>query len=1016
MLSIIHFPEKLKNIYNDLQKDIYDLGHSHAVFYASNSYKESAKHPISYDLAGRLVITSSNYGILEVPQALVNGIFDVLYEPGVQLSNVLFDKDKPRKAHIVVFYPKEIESLGGPEKIKERGHYFHYTLGPLRIIKNTGSNNYDNKISKLWVVEIKSNELESLRKSYGLSEKPFNNKYPFHILIALKLKKNKKNKNVKKADAPEDDQNQKESEGEEEQDARNIGSFLPFTSILGRLARWIIFPYIREISGAYDITLSPDSINFFERLMNTRRAIYQQHSLKSDPSIDYIDKMSRTNAIFGLLRSMGLVNQDNFQSALRFSYNLSNILGGRDISRILNLAYPEFWDHLHGWRGSIGSFTRAMAMADATRRDPSTGFNFYDADISKENAKKIFKNIYMNLDEPRLTGGMSAGKLGDLYQKAIHRGLLSGQFNDPDKLSQSLSGLSQAVTASDDLLSQLPYTAPYVVSAGSPVQEKSEGYSELLKQSSALDFLLKPMDKDRHKDIDKNLDLLYKITQYQLANLDPKEVANYIYQVANLSQTTPGGLLGFVNILSRSGNLLDNYGLPRVLSLSTTPGTAAFASSWNELAGKQGFNGLTPEEAIQLDNRLRIAAASSPMANMLAATLILYEAGFIQPGTVGEEMVEAIKRGDYVTESGILLGRLPPAEWVRLMGASGVSPATAWEQLQAQQTNYEMLMRTNLIDVVRRAQFNFDIKPFLFTVFNRSANRNLAALPLPQNVKHQMSYDLSNYLINILENIDPGSVIRPTKDSVDEITKLVIQQNPTFLNELGEDGLRSVIHSVLTHTDNFIRADPRFSAYKNLNSLLAVHRPDIMNAATLAQSAAKTYAGIAQSMAHIDKQPFISKLISAFQRQSPLEINSEEQRSFVRPMVEILGGAKNDRLRQALQDFVSKEMKNPEFANLPASLRDSFQKGQAEFISTIPIPNPPPPGQEWPELYKVIKNMFFGSHQGNQMMAQEIPGLFGNYPIPNKNQAAAINNTGNVLFSDTDKNNVDFYSKPIKIN
>ena len=65
----------------------------------------------------------------------------------------------------------------------ERGHSFNYTLGPLREITPTGWED----ISRCWAIEVKSPELQKLRKSYGLS--PLPKGYEFHITVAVRRKK-----------------------------------------------------------------------------------------------------------------------------------------------------------------------------------------------------------------------------------------------------------------------------------------------------------------------------------------------------------------------------------------------------------------------------------------------------------------------------------------------------------------------------------------------------------------------------------------------------------------------------------------------------------------------------------------------------------------------------------------------------------------------------------------------------------------------------------------------------------
>jgi len=152
---------------------IYELSHSFV--------KDASKPSLSYGLAGKLYASSSGWGLLSVPNALVHGAFDALEEPGVDLPR---KEDGRLNAHISVFRKDEIDKIGGSAKLKERGHTFRYTLGPVKCVKPYG---WDG-MSKVWMIEVHSPELQNLRKSYGLSALPKDNRFKFHITIGVRRK------------------------------------------------------------------------------------------------------------------------------------------------------------------------------------------------------------------------------------------------------------------------------------------------------------------------------------------------------------------------------------------------------------------------------------------------------------------------------------------------------------------------------------------------------------------------------------------------------------------------------------------------------------------------------------------------------------------------------------------------------------------------------------------------------------------------------------------------------------
>lgn len=159
----------------------YDLSYAAVLLWQSNE-KQAADAELSYGLKGKLYLSKSGWLMLQVPNALARGAFDALGEPGCELPPG--DGDGPFNAHISVARPEEIERIGGADRITERGHDFSYTLGPVREVEPAGWS----EMSKVWFIEIRSPELEQLRKSYGLSGKPNEDRFNFHVSFAVRRK------------------------------------------------------------------------------------------------------------------------------------------------------------------------------------------------------------------------------------------------------------------------------------------------------------------------------------------------------------------------------------------------------------------------------------------------------------------------------------------------------------------------------------------------------------------------------------------------------------------------------------------------------------------------------------------------------------------------------------------------------------------------------------------------------------------------------------------------------------
>lgn len=148
--------------------------------------EEKSKKNLVLCFSGELVCAMHKdkpWGKLKIPNSFVRGLFDMIHEPGVELPPSGED-GKQLNAHVSVFRPEEIEAIGGPDKITERGHHFRFTLGRIKHFTPIGWS----EMSDCWVVRVHSPELERLRRSYGLTEIPMRGtkRLYFHITFGVR--------------------------------------------------------------------------------------------------------------------------------------------------------------------------------------------------------------------------------------------------------------------------------------------------------------------------------------------------------------------------------------------------------------------------------------------------------------------------------------------------------------------------------------------------------------------------------------------------------------------------------------------------------------------------------------------------------------------------------------------------------------------------------------------------------------------------------------------------------------
>jgi hypothetical protein len=165
------------------QGDPYEIGGALGAIYVAMREKWAAAPELSYGLKGRLYFSRTGWLLLSVPNALGRGAFDALNEQGIELP--YSDSTNGYNAHISVMSPEDIERIpGGADAVNERGHEVAYTLGPVRHVQPRGQA----EMEKVWFIEVHSPALERLRRSYGLTSRPRDNRHRFHISFAVRRK------------------------------------------------------------------------------------------------------------------------------------------------------------------------------------------------------------------------------------------------------------------------------------------------------------------------------------------------------------------------------------------------------------------------------------------------------------------------------------------------------------------------------------------------------------------------------------------------------------------------------------------------------------------------------------------------------------------------------------------------------------------------------------------------------------------------------------------------------------
>jgi len=144
-----------------------------------NWYKKAKKFE-EVSLKGTLCKTKDGFVYLNIPEGLMKGLFSLIDEEGIEKPPYHLKEYNSVGTHVTVINQKEFEE--NDLDVKEIGQEYNFTLGEFKSTKPDG---WD-EVEEVYFVQIFSDELEKLRKKYGLTKKI--DGHEFHITIAIDKK------------------------------------------------------------------------------------------------------------------------------------------------------------------------------------------------------------------------------------------------------------------------------------------------------------------------------------------------------------------------------------------------------------------------------------------------------------------------------------------------------------------------------------------------------------------------------------------------------------------------------------------------------------------------------------------------------------------------------------------------------------------------------------------------------------------------------------------------------------
>lgn len=384
---------------------------------------------------------------------------------------------------------------------------------------------------------------------------------------------------------------------------------------------------------------------------------------------------------------------------------LADTLGS--MAPFLSTAMPEMWDKLYGSRGSAVVMAHGVFEGGRFGTDPVSGTMGMTGESAGYMSRRLYEEMYGGDNYLLQNRGMSAGQMGSMYNELQRRGFMGG---------------------ADDLTKRMG-------AEGGLIGETSARESEVMRLKDRLQEMSKAVSamKDIFGDAGNPdapmpalINGLQALTQGGLSAMDPAKLESTLRQTQQLARASGIGLGGVLQMMATGAGYADQLGLDRQFAVGATQQAIGYgiAARNNGFGAMTGYGVMSAEGMMAADQKLRMSAAASPLANQFNAIMAARDLFMRDPEMASTEfgqLAEAISK-EQMTYNGGKSVVMSSAALLDIAEKSGVSRAGLAGLLYNPEATKSYGLTNPTGALSRRFQWDTDIAPRLSNYVLRAAS------------------------------------------------------------------------------------------------------------------------------------------------------------------------------------------------------------------------------------------------------------------------------------------------------
>jgi hypothetical protein len=272
---------------------------------------------------------------------------------------------------------------------------------------------------------------------------------------------------------------------------------------------------------------------------------------------------------------------------------------------------PELADQVHGLRGSTAVMGQRIAKASRYMQDPSSGAIGLSKDSTMNLVSALSNKLYGENADLTQMRGISAGKAGEMFDQMTRRGML-GTGTAPD--------LKEVAKEQGKTLEELANLPDF----SAKVQEfQANRTADRLKAMTGAVSAMRDIfgeNGQANAPMSQIFNALQKITQNNLANMNPADIEKTVRNLNNASKMSGLDMQGMMGLTATAGQATDKVGLNRAFAMPVSTEAAVFAAAYaDQFGNSRAFGAFDKERMLQIGANLSAAASASAEVNEAAA-------------------------------------------------------------------------------------------------------------------------------------------------------------------------------------------------------------------------------------------------------------------------------------------------------------------------------------------------------------------------------------------------------------